>query len=186
MQICRSSFLSIIIAALTLTGCASKSPPEPILIGHLAPFSGPDKALGAHAKQAIRLAVEEAIKDSSLPGGRPIAVLHPEYSPGDLESLKAVAVRLITVDRVVGLLGDTDPAQARQLSRAAKDYEVPVVTSAQITADFSDKNLFSLNTSVYYRGQVLARFAANELKIDRAAILLDSRLPTGSALADAF
>jgi branched-chain amino acid transport system substrate-binding protein len=169
-----------------LPGCSSKSTPEPILVGHVAPFRGADKAIGEHAKQAIRLAVEEANKDSSLPGGRPIAVLHPDYSAGDLDSLTSIAIRLITVDRVAGLLGDTDAARARQLSRAAKDYEVPVVVAAPITGDFSDKNVFSVQTSATVKGQVLARFAASELKLERAGIAVDSRFPTGSALADAF
>src|SRR5712692_4881928 len=86
-------------------GCHRGPDPEPILIGHLAPFNGPDKVIGEHAKQAILLAVEEANKEENLIGGRPVKVLHPEYLPGEPESLDFVAVRLITVDRVAGLLG---------------------------------------------------------------------------------
>ena len=41
-------------------GCTAKNEPAPILVGHVAPLSGGDKARGEHGRQGIRLAVEEA------------------------------------------------------------------------------------------------------------------------------
>jgi branched-chain amino acid transport system substrate-binding protein len=171
---------------LSLFGCASKSTPEPILIGHLAPFRGPEKALAEHAKQAILLAVEETNKEDNRFGGRKIAVLHPEYSTDDPETVKYTAVRLVTVDRVVGLLAGRNAAEANRLSRTVKDHDVPVLTPAAITPDFSDENLFSVNASVQVKREILARFAAEGLKAQRVGLLVDSRLATGSVRADAF
>src|SRR5262249_7538174 len=84
------------------------------------------------------------------------------------------------------LLGGINSAQAKRLGRVAKEYETPVITPAEITADSSEENLFSVNVSPVYKSQVLARFAAQELKVEYVAILLDNRLAIGSVLADAF
>src|SRR5262249_23108413 len=100
--------LSRISAALVvlggLNGCRSNPVPEPVLIGHLAPFSGPGKVTGEHGKQAILLAVEDVNQQDNHILGRRMAILHPSYPPEDPEKLQPVAVRLITVDKVVALL----------------------------------------------------------------------------------
>jgi branched-chain amino acid transport system substrate-binding protein len=171
---------------LLLVGCASKSTPEPILIGHPVPANGPDKNLIENAKRALLLAVEESNKGDNLLGGRRIAVLHPEWPAGEPDTLKSVAVRLVTVDRVIGLLGGTNPIQANRLSRAAKDHEVPVLTPAELTPEFGDENLYSVNAGIRVKGQALARFAAQELKAARMVLLVDMKLPAGSIVAEAF
>ena len=179
---------ALVLSSLVLafSGCASKSSPEPILIGQFAPSSGSDRIIGEHARQAILLAVEEANGSENLFPGRRVAVLHPEYPSDDPDALPNIAVRLILADRVVGLLADTTSVEAKRLARAAKDYDVPVITSAKLTADLNDENLFSVDPGLEFRGQVLARFAANELKLEQVAIILDSATPTAQALVDAF
>src|SRR5947209_4430434 len=79
-------------------GCTPRPSTEPILIGHVAPFAGPDKALGEQAKQGIDLAVEEVNNDPS--GGllnRRVEVLHVNGF-GDESTTADAAVRLITVN----------------------------------------------------------------------------------------
>src|SRR5216683_1846176 len=92
--------LLLCFVLLTLWGCKSKTEPGPILIGHLAPLSGPGKRLGQQARQAILLAVKEANEEENRIAGRRIAVLHID-SHGDLDALQPEAVRLITVNHVV-------------------------------------------------------------------------------------
>src|SRR5205807_7947635 len=86
-------------------GCHRGPNPEPLLIGHLASFSGPDKEIGEHAKQALALAVEEVNQEPNRILGRTIHVLHPTYPPEESDKLSFVAVRLITVNRVEALVG---------------------------------------------------------------------------------
>jgi branched-chain amino acid transport system substrate-binding protein len=176
--------LSSMLAAFS--GCASKSSSEPILIGHFAASSGPDRMFGEHARQAILLAVEEANGSESLFPGRRVAVLHPDYPFDDPDAIQNIAVRLILADRVVGLLGGTSPAEAKRLARAAKDYDVPVITSAELTPDLTEENLFSVDASVEFRAQVLARFAVSDLKSQHVVLLSDTAMPAGSHVREAF
>jgi branched-chain amino acid transport system substrate-binding protein len=177
---------AVVVALFGLSGCRSSPGPEPVLIGHLAPFSGPGKLIGEHGKQAILLAVEDVNQEGSRILGRRLAVLHPSYLPDDLEKLQPVAVRLITVDKVVALVGGIDTDQAKSLGRAAEPYEVPLITPAELPPELLGDNVFSVNAGLAFRGQALARFAAKELHVNRVAVWVDGRRAATTALAAAF
>src|SRR3954451_20585982 len=101
---------ALLLCCLLSAGCANREPPEPILVGQVAPFSGPDKYIGDHVTQGLTLAVEDAHKDENRLRGRKVAVLTPDSRPveGGIENK---AVRLVAVDHVAALLGGTEPAQ---------------------------------------------------------------------------
>jgi branched-chain amino acid transport system substrate-binding protein len=173
------------IAFLIISGCRNRTEPEPIWIGHLAPLSGSQKRFSAHARQAIVLAVEEANREENRILGRRIAVLHVD-SLGDLDALQPEVVRLITVNRVVALLGGTSTVEVERLGHAAQPYDVPLVTAAALPLELFADNVFSINASLAFEGRVLARFATKEWKAERVAVLADGRQREKMALAEAF
>ena len=177
---CRVFFCLVLLA---LSGCKPKAEPEVLWIGHVAPLSGPNERIGEQSKQAILLAVEEANKDGIA--GRHIAVLHVD-SHDDPNALQPEAVRLITINRNVALLGGVDVAQVERLGRAAQPYEVALITPAAVSADRLAENVYSINASLNFQGQVLARFAAGEVKAERIVVLRDERRTSTAALAEAF
>jgi branched-chain amino acid transport system substrate-binding protein len=183
---CGGLLAPICLILLAVAGCASKASHEPLLLGHLSPANGPDKALDQRALQAIEIAVEETNKQDGLLGGRHVALLHPEFDPADLEKFKYTAVRLITVDRVAGIVGGTNAAEANRLGRVAKDHDVPVLTPTELTAEFSDETLFSVNANVRFKGQCLAHYAAQELKATHVSLWVDKGTATSPAFCDAF
>ena len=76
MSLYRSSLW--LLAPLLLAGCTHGSTTDPIIVGHLAPFSGPDKMRGEHARQGIILAVEELNNDNDKINGRRVEVHHAD------------------------------------------------------------------------------------------------------------
>jgi branched-chain amino acid transport system substrate-binding protein len=170
---------------LALPGCKSQGEPGPILIGHVAPLSGPEKRSGEHARQAILLAVEEVNKEDNRAGGRRVAVLHID-SHGDLDALQPEVVRLITVNRVVALFGGVNTVEVERLGRAAQPYEAALLTPATVPKELMTDNVFSICASPATQGRALADVAANELKANRVAVLADGRRPASAALAEAF
>src|SRR5713226_7746845 len=115
--------LVLLLSAFPLAGCSSRSAPEQILIGHIAPL---DQPAGAHAKQGILLAVEE-INEGDKVGGQKAAVVHVD-SHGDGAIAQAEAVRLVTINKVVGLLLDAEPGRIERIAKELEPYSVPVVT----------------------------------------------------------
>ena len=87
-----------LLASLLLAGCSHSTPTEPIVVGHLAPLSGPDKLIGEHARQGIILAVEEVNGDGEKVNGRRVEVVHVD-DRGAPAAAGDQAVRLIAVNR---------------------------------------------------------------------------------------
>ncbi|HLJ93797.1 MAG TPA: ABC transporter substrate-binding protein [Gemmataceae bacterium] len=170
---------------LALCGCKSKAEPSPLLIGHVAPFSGPDKSMGEHARQAIRLAITEANSEENGAAGLRVAVVHVD-AHGSLEALQPEVVRLIKVNGVVGLFGGKSAAEVERLGHAAQPYDVPLITPAAVPTELMTDNVYSVSASLAFQGQILARFLTENLKATPVAILVDSRRPASIALAEAF
>jgi ABC-type branched-subunit amino acid transport system substrate-binding protein len=175
-----------VVALLTvlLGGCTQRTNPEPVLVAQLAPLSGPDKTVGDRASQGVLLAVEDANASEKKISGRPVAVLRVD-SRDDDETVRAETVRLLTVNRVAGLLGSLDASLAERLVREAQGYGVPVLLSGELPGTTRAENVFCLSVSPVQRGQALAR-QVRELKIGKVAVLSDSRHEIAGVLAGAF
>jgi branched-chain amino acid transport system substrate-binding protein len=167
---------------LTLAGCKRGSPPAPIYLGHVATVSGPGKEAGEQASRGIRLAILEHDKDTGQALSRPVAVRHTD-TKGKLEAFEAEAVRLVGVSKVVALYGGTTPEEITRLDRS----RVPVVSPAGLSTAAMSENVFLLGLSPSYQGQLLARFAAEELvDVTRVAVLADESREEAVLLANAF
>jgi branched-chain amino acid transport system substrate-binding protein len=174
-----------LLAVLSLAGCPPKPNPEPILVGHLAPLSGADKAVGEDAQRGIDLAVDEANQESNRINNRPVKVIHASTA-GDGDAVQGQTVRLITVNRAVALLGGTDPAQLERIGRAAQPYGLPVVSPAALAGPSANEALFSTAVAPASQGQTLARFTREVLKPADVLVVSDVRRDVAGALATAF
>jgi branched-chain amino acid transport system substrate-binding protein len=176
----------LVVACLSAAGCGRGSSPRPILIGHFAPASGPDKVLGDHARQAIRLAMEEITQEKFAINGRPVEVLHPVYAVDDPSRLQPVAIRVLTVDQASALLGGQDLEQVHLLSRLAEPHSTVLVTPVELPGERPAENGYSVNVGLDFEAKALSQFARRELKAERIAILSENRRPASLALAAAF
>src|SRR5262249_3620123 len=172
----------LVLGTLLWAGC-SKSPPEPIWIGHLAPLTGPDKVQGEHSRQGVRLALEE-IKDATLVAGQPIAIRHAD-TRGDPERLQTEAVRLLTLNKVAALLDSSAAPLAERLAASVRPYNALILVAAELPGSSGD-GLFSLGAGAGPRGRALAQFAASDLKAVHAVVLTDARPSLADVLARAF
>jgi branched-chain amino acid transport system substrate-binding protein len=179
----RAMFLCV--AGLCLAGCSSRGTSEPIIVGHVAPLSRPEKARGERARHGIDLAVEETNQDEHRIAGRTVLVRHADTAGKD-EAAQSQTVRLLTTDKAVALLGASDPAELDQVIRAVQPYNVPVVTPGTLSPASFNEYVFSATVGPADQGRALARFAAEELKPAAVSVLTDSRSHVAAALADAF
>jgi branched-chain amino acid transport system substrate-binding protein len=182
----RSAALGCAFLAFSLLiGCSGKTALEPISVGHLAPLGGPNGVVGKRAQQAIQLAVEEANRDENRIAGRQVAVRHVDTS-GDARTAQQEAVRLLTVNKVVALLGNLEAGQAESVGLQVQSYKVPVVVTAGLAAPPTSKYLFATGPPPAARGQALARLAAEKLQKAPIALLVPDRGTEPAAVADAF
>jgi branched-chain amino acid transport system substrate-binding protein len=170
-----------------------------VYLGHVAPLTGPDKDQGESARQALDLAVEDVNKDEAHASTRRFVVLHADSHQADTSSdgktartdsaadtVRAQVVRLLTVNRVPALLDDTGAGHLEAVARAAQPYKVPIVTSSPLTVSPLNENVVSTTPAPAYQAQVLARFAAEDLKAASVTVLTPNRSVLDTTFADAF
>jgi branched-chain amino acid transport system substrate-binding protein len=177
--------LYLLFTLLAALGCASKPPPETIWIGQLLPLEGANRTLAQHARQGVELAVAEARSSEETIAGHPCAVLHVD-SRDDTNAVQAQTVRLLTVNKAIALMADFDAVLTERMIRESRSYHVPVIVPGELPGLAETDAVVSLGVPPAVRGQLLARYAATELKRRRAAVLTDSRRPVAAAFAAAF
>jgi branched-chain amino acid transport system substrate-binding protein len=175
---------AFMLVCLVSAGCGRGANPRPILIGDFAPSRGPEKVVGDHARQGIRLAMEETAEKNFLVGGRPVQVLHPAYPADEPPNLQPEAVRLMTVEQASALLGGLDLTQVQVLGRAGQPYGAALVTPVELPPERLVENVFSVNVGLDFEAHVLAQFVRHELQADKTAIVGDGRRLASSQLAD--
>jgi branched-chain amino acid transport system substrate-binding protein len=173
--------LVLLAAGLCLPGCSGSAPPAPVFVGHVATRSGPDRYAGEMAAQGIRLAVAEANKSPEQGAGRPVKVIHTD-TLGKLEAFEAEAVRLVSVSRVVALLGGTTAEEVGQLEKA----RVLVVSPCGTLPRSRNDMVFVTGLSPARQGRLLARFVVEKLQATRAAVLADGAQDSSVNLAEEF
>lgn len=166
---------------LLAVGCTSKPNTDPIVIGLLAPMSGPGQDIGKSMEQGVLLAVEET-KDKPI-DGRPVSVLVVDTA-GNAESAFHQAVRLVTINRVAALIGGHDTATAEKLCRVGETYQLPVVTPVWLPARGLGPFGFSVGLAPADRGKALGKLAVQAG--ERVAVLTDSRDAAAPVLTAAF
>src|SRR5262249_54770756 len=114
----------------------------------------------------------------------PFAVLHAD-SRGQLDQARHEAIRLVSLNKLVALLGGRDQAFADRLAQALQAYPVSLVTPAAQAVDGLE-GVFSLDAALDFRGRCLARFVGDRFKGKKALLLVDNRLPACPRVADAF
>ena len=173
------------ILLLAMTGCIAPKTLPPIVIGHIAPRTGPLREQGLAAEAAIRLAVTAANDSEEKVAGRTLEVRHPDNA-GKPEAAQSVAVRLLAVGNLAALIGDGDSASAERLCRLAGQYKTPVLAPVWLPPAALGAYGFSIGSSPADRGQALARAAVEQLGACEVLVLTDTRSPEFLALTAAF
>jgi branched-chain amino acid transport system substrate-binding protein len=176
--------LGLGVLFLGLAGCGGTRSAPPIVIGHAAPRTGPQRELGLHAEEAIRLAIEDVKAGEPLLPGRAVEVRHAD-SEGSAETAQNIAVRLVSVNHAVALIGSADPGAAERLCRIGQQYKVPVLTAVWLPVAVLGTHGFGIGPTPAEQGKALGRFAAQHLKAT-IVLLVDNRSPAFLARAEAF
>ncbi len=170
------------LGLLYLGGCSPKGEGDPLPVGHVAPLSGEDRAVGEHQRRGIRLLLEGANEERI--NNRRVVVLHAD-SRGDPAQARSEAVRLIAVNRVLAVLGG-GPRAPEKLAAAVQASPATLLTPVALVGPAALGGVFSLDVAPDFRGRVLASFADKELNADRALVLVDEGRPACVAVASAF
>ena len=177
--------LLILFAAFALC-CGNAKQSAEIVVGEFGSLTGTTATFGISQRNGIDLAVEE-INGSGGILGKKIRVI-VEDDQGKPEEAQTVVSRLISKDRVVAVLGEVSSSRSLAAAPLCQSNQIPMISPASTTPKLTPVGdyIFRVCFIDTFQGPVMARFASNNLKLKKVAILRDIRNEYSVGLADFF
>ena len=194
-----SAALAAVVVAGLLGGCgggdkksgdAGKGGDE-FVVGVNAELTGNVANYGKSMKSGFELAVEEVNKAGGI-NGKKVRVVEADNKSEPSESGNA-ATKIVTKDKVVAVIGPATSgcvaAEEPILSSNKVPLIAPCATAPGITVDKSGKVKPFVFRACFidpYQGEIMAKFASEDLKVKKVAILHDSSSDYSKGLTAVF
>lgn len=183
------SFLLFLMLCSGL-GCQKKKSPisgeGPIRVGEVLPKTGADAAAGMAIHRGVELRIKEVNAAGGLQGRR-VEVISLD-DRGKAEESAVAATKLSTQDQVLAVIGTLSSSGSLAMAPILQYHKIPMIaptaTHPALTGvgDF----IFRVCFTDPYQGQILAKFALERLKSQRAAVLYDIKSDYSVGLSQVF
>jgi branched-chain amino acid transport system substrate-binding protein len=159
----------ILAVAGLLASCAKHS--EAIKVGEYASLTGKEAGFGQTSHHGIALAIEE-INAAGGVLGKQIELITEDDQTKSGESATA-AKKLISRDKVIALLGEVSSTRSLEAAPIAQGAKVPMIAPAATNEKVTQVGdyIFRVCFIDPFQGKVMARFAKDDLKAKRVAVL---------------
>ncbi|RPH67024.1 MAG: ABC transporter substrate-binding protein [Myxococcaceae bacterium] len=207
----RSALAAVLTScALALVGCEKKAsaPPPPsapsggtaaapsggtpgvtgdtILLGEVGSLTGSEATFGISTRNAIELAIREVNAAGGVKGKKiEIRVYDNQSKP---EEAAQAANRLINQDNVLLILGEVASSNSMAMAEKAQPAKVPMISNASTNPKVTEIGdyIFRVCFIDPFQGYVMAKFAHDNLKLTKVAVLRDLGSAYSQGLADVF
>lgn len=162
----------------------------PIKIGANLELAGDVSSYGQSIAEGIDLAVEEINKAGGI-NGQTIDLVKFDNKSDAAESTNG-AIKLMTQDKVVAIIGAATSGNTKAMTQLANDNKIPVITPTGTAEDVTFKdgklNEYMFRTCFIdpFQGDVAGRFALNDLKVKKAAVYVDNASDYSKGLGESF
>ncbi|WNG55026.1 ABC transporter substrate-binding protein [Archangium gephyra] len=206
----RRSAAPMLLAALTVlvAACEKKAPPAPasqpapspaaastgappadtntILLGQVGSLTGSEATFGVSARNGIAMAVAEANAAGGVKGKKLEVRVYD--SQGRPEEAAQAATRLISHDKVSVILGEAASTNSMAMAEKAQAAGVPMITPTSTNPAVTRKGdyIFRVCFIDPFQGFVMAKFARENLKLNRVAVLQDNKSDYSVGLTGVF
>jgi branched-chain amino acid transport system substrate-binding protein len=179
--------LALSLALAGLSACKKKAPSEDfILIGEVGSMTGSEATFGTSTHNGIELAIRQ-INAAGGVKGKKLKVISLDDQGKNEEAATAVT-KLITQDKVVAILGEVASSRSIAMAPIAQEHKVPMITPSSTNPKVTELGdyIFRVCFLDPFQGTVMARFAADTLKVKKVAVLRDIKSDYSVGLADFF
>ena len=178
-----------IITLIAIAACGKKGGGDdkgPIVIGHFASMSGPQATFGISTDRAIQLAIEERNAAGGVKGRK--IVLKTIDDRGVQSEAQTAVTRLINQENAVAILGEVASSLSLAGGPVAQKSKVPMISPSSTNPDVTDVGDFIFRVCFLddFQGWVAAKFAKDNLKATKSAILYDQAQAYSTGLADYY
>ncbi len=168
---------AVAVAAMVLFSltCGKGGPGDEIRIGEYSSLTGTTATFGQSTDHAIQMAVDE-INQSGGVLGRKIHVF-VEDDQSKPEEAATAATKLINQNHVVAMLGEVSSSRSLAAAPICQASGIPMVSPSSTNPRVTQigDHIFRVCFIDPFQGAVMAKFAADTLKLKKVAILVDVR-----------
>jgi len=194
----RIMLLAFLAISLLASGCGQPAAPKPaptpapapkvIKIGFIGPLTGDVKTFGESTKNGFLLALEQA---NNKIGDYTIQYVIADDRNDATEAVN-VATKLISQDKVQAIIGSVTSKCTIPISEVANQNKVVMIsstaTNTKVTVDNGKRKDYAFRACFIdpFQGLVGAKFALENLKAKKAAVLYDQGNDYTKGLAEVF
>ena len=155
-----------------------------ILVGFYGSLTGDGASFGQSSREGAELAVDELNAAGGVLGRKLRLLVEDDQSKPE-EASNAVT-KLITQDKVVAVIGEVASRRTLAAAPISQRYQIPMITPASTNEKVTEvgDTLFRVCFIDPFQGEVLAKFAYNDLKARKVAILRDQAQDYSVGLTD--
>lgn len=187
----------VLVLTMMLSACSgSGGQAQTIKVGVVAELTGDIPAVGASCKNAAEMAVQE-INDAGgleVSGVKYKIELFIEDNAGKADQSASSTQKLITQQNVVAIIGPNASRYAIPASEIAESSKVVLIspwstnpkTTLDAKTDLPKKYVFRAAFIDPFQGRVVAKFALDNLKAKKAAVLFDVASDYNKGIAEFF
>ena len=182
----------IVVLALGFSTCShqGETPNQPdrstIKIGYFGDLSGPTFNYGQSAINGVLMAVDQVNQAGGINGRKLDVVITDDKGSG--EEAARLTAKLIDQDKVVAVIGGGTSGNSRAAAPKAQSSHVPLIAPSSTDPAVTQVGDYIFRACFVdeFQGEVMASFAVNRLKAEKAAILFDFNSPYGRGLTNFF
>ncbi len=174
----------LILSLIGQVACTKKS--DEIVIGSYDSLTGGDATFGLSTNKGVRMAFDEANAAGGIKGKKLSLVTFDDQ--GKNEEAAAAVTRLIAQNNVLAIIGGVASSRTKAAAPIAQSNKVPLISPASTNPDVTKVGdyIFRVCFIDPFQGFVGAKFARENLKVKKAAILRDVKNDYSVGLADVF
>lgn len=184
-------FISLVLVvtvalSMILTGCKSAETSTTIKLGLLVPKTGKIAQYGIAVENAVKLAVKEA-NDAGGINGKQVELFSYD---NEADATKSVSLfnRLVDNDKIDALIGPVISSTSLAVAPVANELKIPMISPTATNKDVTVGYDYVFRACYIdpYQGAVVGKFASENLKATKAAVLVNTASDYSVGLAEAF
>jgi len=192
-HVLRTAVLPIVIIVLALAFSCSRpgednpAPNNTILeIGYFGDLTGPTFNFGQSAINGVLMAASEVNQSGGI-NGRKIDIVI-EDDKGSPEEAARLTAKLIDQDKVIAIIAGGTSGNSRAAAPKAQASHIPFISPSSTDPAVTETGNYIFRACFVdtFQGEVMASFAVNTLKAQKAAILTDFNSTYSKGLTDYF
>jgi branched-chain amino acid transport system substrate-binding protein len=185
------------LALALLAGCNKNAGPSgsasqrgDVLVGEYGSLTGSKADFGITTDRGVQLAADQLNESGGILGKKVRVIAQDDQ--GNADQVATIVTRFVTSDKVDLVLGEVASSLSLRAAPICEDNKVPMITPSSTNPEVTLRNgkaadyIFRVCFIDPFQGTVMARFATNNLKAKKAAILRDKSNAYSVGLADYF